>query len=315
MCCNHAPNDKTQQTACNEHRCLVVLVTQIMISWLCIRQSQHALVSCCPGLLLLAWVQVLLAIYFLLVGMIVTRQPILWVMPITSTIFASLNSFVGVFASWNSKRVNALSLAHRAWFCSALCQLVFSATASTAALLLLLMQPLALLPHTLPLPEGLVKLLSKSAAAMEPIQSLAAGLIPSVIRSAAGAASDTDVLQQLSTLLACSAAGYYAFRLWLLVRSRSVQYKQRSGQLLALLQYTLLLMVYSVCSYKGSQVRVLAVALVCEAVSAPAAAGELLDLLAAGAGASGRAGGVMRRTLLLSERLAFPLFRYVLYVP
>jgi hypothetical protein len=55
------------------------------------------------------------------------------------------------------------------------------------------------------------------------------------------------------------------------------------------------------------QVGLLAAALICEAAGVPAAAGEALDLLAAAPG--GRAGGVMRRSLLLTERLAFPILR------
>jgi hypothetical protein len=57
-------------------------------------------------------------------------------------------------------------------------------------------------------------------------------------------------------------------------------------------------------------VGLLAAALICEAVGVPAAAVEALDLL--GAAPGGRAGGVMRRSLLLTERLAFPLLRWVL---
>jgi hypothetical protein len=53
-------------------------------------------------------------------------------------------------------------------------------------------------------------------------------------------------------------------------------------------------------------VGLLAAALICEAAGVPAAAGEVLDLLAA-------APGVMRRSLLLTERLAFPLLRWVLW--
>jgi hypothetical protein len=59
------------------------------------------------------------------------------------------------------------------------------------------------------------------------------------------------------------------------------------------------------------QVGLLAAALICEAAGVPAAAGEVLDLLATAPG--GRAGSVVRRSLLLFERLAFPLLRWVLW--
>jgi hypothetical protein len=194
----------------------------------------------------------LLAIYFLLAGMIVQRQPILWVMPITSTMFAALHSMTLLLAPWTSKRYNTLSPMQQSWCCSLLCQLVFSAVAFAAAALLLLAHPLELLPKSLPLPlpEAAVQLLTRAGpAVLAPIKLISDSIIGG---SAAGALVAAANVQQLATLLTCAAAGYYAFRLWLLVRSRAVHH---SGQLLALFQYTLLLVVYSVASYKGSQVR------------------------------------------------------------
>jgi hypothetical protein len=207
--------------------------------------THAASVHCCGVL------QVLLAVYFLLAGMIVQRQPILWVMPITSTMFAALHSITSLLATWTSKRYNTLSPMQRAWCCSLLCQLVFSAAASAAAALLLLAHPLDLLPKSLPLPlpEAAVQLLTSAGpAVIAPVKLVADSIIGG---SAFGALVAAANVQQLATLLTCAAAGYYAFRLWLLVRSRAVH---RSGQLLALMQYTLLLVVYSVASYKGSQV-------------------------------------------------------------
>lgn len=246
--------------------------------------------------------QVLLAVYFLLAGMIVQRQPILWVMPITSTLFAALHSIACLLGSWTSKRYNSLSPLQRACCCSLLCQLAFSAAASAAAALLLLSHPLELLPRSLPLPAAAVQLLTSAGpAVVTPVKLIANSILGG---SAIGSLIADANVQQLATLLTCAAAGYYAFRLWLLVRSRAAH---QAGQLLALLQYTLLLLVYSVASYKGSQVGLLAAALICEAAGVPAAAGEVLDLLAAAPG--GRAGSVMRRSLLLTERLTFPLLR------
>jgi hypothetical protein len=193
--------------------------------------------------------QVLLAVYFLLAGMIVQRQPILWVMPITSTTFAALHGITSLLATWTSKRYNTLSPMQRAWCCSLLCQLVFSAAASAAAALLLLAHPLDLLPKSLPLPLPEAAVLTSAGPAVVAAVKLVADSV--IGGSAFGALVAAANVQQLATLLTCAAAGYYAFRLWLLVRSRAVH---RSGQLLALMQYTLLLVVYSVASYKGSQV-------------------------------------------------------------
>lgn len=193
--------------------------------------------------------QVLLAVYFLLAGMIVQRQPILWVMPITSTLFAALHSIACLLGSWTSKRYNSLSPLQRACCCSLLCQLAFSAAASAAAVLLLLSHPLELLPRSLPLPAAAVQLLTSAGpAVVTPVKLIANSILGG---SAIGSLIADANVQQLATPLTCAAAGYYAFRLWLLVRSRAAH---QAGQLLALLQYTLLLLVYSVASYKGSQV-------------------------------------------------------------
>lgn len=99
-------------------------------------------------------------------------------------------------------------------------------------------------------------------------------------------------------MMTCAAAGYYAFKLWVLVRGRS----QPRRSLLALLQYTVLLILYSVSSYKGMQSSLLAAALVCEAVGVPAAAGVMCDLLR-------RGGSRTRKAWQALECIVFPLFR------
>lgn len=315
--------------------------------------------------------QALLALYFFLAGLLVQRHPLLWIMPITSTLFALLHGTVALLAAATSRSYRALGALLRAQFSGAVCRLVYSAAVSSCALLLLARAPWMLLPQPSPLQDtvaqaagaglaavsqpfkavtaavaankGAQAVLSAMAGAAQPMRqawvSAVAAMPPAVTEAVAAAtaaaagavqraAAQQDHQQQAAvlsdedawvllpaTLLCCVAAGYYAFRLWRLIRSRAA-----SSRGAALLRYTLLLLVYGVASFKGSQVALLAGALACEAVGVPAAAGKALDLLAAGhaAAAAGtvcnaavlpRCSGRVRSGLLLLERVMFPLFR------
>jgi hypothetical protein len=291
----------------------------------------------------------------------VQRQPVLWIMPITSTLFALLHGVVALLAG-AAAPYRALGPLARAQLCGAACRLVFSAVAAASALLLAAAAPWTLLPQpsplqgrvaaaasaargTLPRPlatvasavgaaPGAHALLAAAAAAAAPVAEACASAAAAATRAAqhlaasqqqqglaagaAGVAGDgapESWVQLPATVLCCFAAGYYALRLWQLVRSRAANLRG-----VALLQYTLLLVVYGVSSYKGSQVALCAVALGCEAAGVPAAAGKVLDLLAAGgraaaagttaaAGRVPRAHGGLRGGVLLLERLMFPAFR------
>jgi hypothetical protein len=311
--------------------------------------------------------QALLALYFFLAGLLVQRHPLLWVMPITSTLFAVLHGTVALLAHLTSRSYRALGALARAQFCGAVCRLVYSAAVSTCALTLLAAAPWMLLPQPSPVQdtvaeaaeamtghvstvtaavlsnEAVQAVIAGAMVAAEPVQqawgAAVAGLPAAVLDAmAAGVVGVTAAvkrgaeqlpqqqLQMLGTdracvllpaiLLACVAAGYYAFKLWRLMRGRGADSRG-----IALLRYTLLLLVYGVASFKGSQVALLAVALGCEAVGVPAAAGKVLDLLAAGriAAAAGsaplqgvvvpRTAGSVRGGLLLLERLMFPVLR------
>lgn len=297
------------------------------------------------------------------------RHPLLWIMPITSTFFALLHGTVAVLAHATSSSYRALGTLARAQFCGAVCRLVYSATVSVCALMLLAAAPWMLLPQppqdvvteaagavtaavtlhfkavtaAVASNEGAQALLGAVMSAAEPLQQVwasgVAALPPAVSDAVSGAVAlatsaaqrgaaplPQQQLEMLgpdrawvllpATLLACIAAGYYAFRLWRLMRGRGADSRG-----VALLRYTLLLLVYGVASFKGSQVALLAVALSCEAVGVSAAAGKVLDLLAAGSRAAGSASGpvrgvvVLRSTgsvrngLLQVERALFPLLR------
>lgn len=315
-------------------------------------------------------VQALLALYFFLAGLLVQRHPLLWVMPITSTLFAVLHGTVALLAHATSRSYRALGTLARAQFCGALCRLVYSSAVSVCALTLLAAAPWVLLPQPSPLQdtvsaaagavvaavEGFIKavgivvagsegaqaMLSAAVSAAQPLKGVwvaAVSALPAAATEAvsAGVGSVAAAVQrgaaqlpqqQLealgserawvllpSTLLACVAAGYYAFRLWRLMRGRGADSRG-----IALLRYTLLLLVYGVASFKSSQVALLAAALGCEAVGVAAAAGKVLDLLAAGRSAAAargvvrgvvvpRSGGSIRHGLLLVERVLFPLLR------
>lgn len=314
--------------------------------------------------------QALLALYFFLAGLLVQRHPLLWVMPITSTLFALLHGTVALLAHATSSSYRALGTLARAQFCGAVCRLVYSTAVSACALTLLAAAPWVLLPQPSPLQdtvaaaagaavaaveghikavgaavaghEGTQALLAAALSAAEPLKAAwvsAVDALPAAATEAvsAGFSSVTAAVQrgaaqlpqqQLevlgaerswvllpATLLACVAAGYYAFRLWRLMRGRGADSRG-----VALLRYTLLLLVYGVAGFKSSQVALLAAALGCEAVGVAAAAGKVLDLLAAGRSAAAvggtvrgvvvpRSGGSVRQGLLLVERVLFPLLR------
>jgi len=210
---------------------------------------------------------------------------------------------------------------------------VQAAAAASAAVV----GPLKGLADAVAASEGTQALLAAAAAVVQPLREVwvsAVTAVPEGLSAAALAAKAAvqQAAQQLpqqqqmplneedawvllpATLLCCMAAGYYAFSLWRLMRRRST-----APRGVALLRYTLLLLVYGVASYKGSQVALLAVALACEAVGVPAAAGKALDLLAAGQTAAAvgvpttgvvpRSAGAVRKGLLLLERIMFPVFR------
>lgn len=327
--------------------------------------DKSACCLCC--LCRLCMLQALLALYFFLAGLLVQRHPLLWVMPITSTLFALLHGTVALLAHLTSSSYRALGTLARAQFCGAVCRLVYSAVVSTCALTLLAAAPWMLLPQPSPVQdtvaeaagavtghlstvtaavlgnEAVQAVIAVAVAAAEPVQQVltpaVAGLPAAVteavsagvggVKSAVQRGAEQLPQQQRemlgadrawvllpATLLACVAAGYYAFKLWRLMRGRGADSRG-----IALLRYTFLLLVYGVASFKGSQVALLAVALGCEAVGVPAAAGKVLDLLAAGRAAvaegSGpvrgvvvpRTAGSVRKGLLLLERLMFPVLR------
>lgn len=325
-------------------------------------------VLCCVGCVS---TQSLLAIYCFLAGLLVQRHPLLWIMPITSTLFALLHGALGVLAGCSSS-YRALGTLARARFCGAVCRLVYSLCVSVCALALLAAAPsMVLLSPPSPLQgavaeaagavsaavsgpvralgaevagsKGVQALVAAAASAAGPVQQVwtaATAALPPTIPTAVTTAlsSATAAVQRAATqlpqqpaevlgaqhawvllpctVLCCVAAGFYAYRLFFLMRGRSAS----GATNIALLRYTLLLLVYSVASFKSSQVALLAGALACEAVGVPAAAGKVLDLLAAGGTAAARArrvhtsvvprsGGSVRKGLLLLERTLFPLLR------
>lgn len=229
--------------------------------------------------------QVLLAIYFFLAGLIVQRQPLLWVMPITSLSFALLQSCIGAISSWTSTAYNSLVAPAKAAYCSAACQIVFSAVASAAALLLVVNHPILLLPWGCGSP-----VLGPQTQQTTEGMGLSAGQLT--------AECPHKILTSVTTLMTCAAAGYYAFKLWVLVRGR---FRSHSS-LLALLQYTVLLIIYSVSSYKGVYSALLAAALVSEAVGIAGAAGVMCEMLSCGSSRTRRAWRLLEHVMFVCCR-------------
>ncbi|GBF87498.1 cyclopropane fatty acid synthase [Raphidocelis subcapitata] len=200
--------------------------------------------------------QALLAFFFFLAGMLVRGHPLLWIPPLAFTALALAHGaahYAGSALHTPYRLYDAPTAA--AWRAAAV-HLPYSAAAGAAAAALAAARPdalLALLPG------------APAAPPLAPREAAAAGA------------------------LTTAATGFFAFRLWLLV-------KQRRGAL-AVAQYTALLLVYGVASYKQAHVPLLAAALCCELAAVPALARRMRP--------AGRRGDA----LLALERLAFVLLR------
>lgn len=184
---------------------------------------------------------------------------------------------------------------------AAVVRAVWSATAAGAAITLAARHAHVLVHRLLPMPA--VAAISAATAAavpkMPPAFLSAAAAVATATASVPTASAHAALLAD-SRALAATAAGYYAFRLWLLARGRTGQ--RGLASVLSLLVATLLLVAFSVAAYRGGGGVLLAAALLLEAPGAPGGVGEALDLLAPSA--SG-----VRALLLATERMAFVLLR------
>jgi hypothetical protein len=211
--------------------------------------------------------QVLLAVYFFLAGLLVQRHPFLWIMPLVSIAAVLLQGAADVVARLVWPTYALLTPARQSAWCWAVVECVAGISGAAAAVLVLLQTPGAAL------------------LALQP-----AGGLPAAA-------------QTLPVVLCCSAAGYFAFQLWLAMRTRgSFGSEARAvgvwAGFLPLVTFTLLLVLFGVGAYKGEHVALLAASLVSGAAAVPGALGEMLEV-------KGAADGRLARAVQSAERALF----------
>lgn len=92
--------------------------------------------------------QVLLAVYFFLAGLLVHRHPYLWLIPLVSTAFAMLHAATHTISTVALPFYALLPGHQQAWWCADVAHLLYSATASMAAAAYIYMEPSALQVRT-----------------------------------------------------------------------------------------------------------------------------------------------------------------------
>jgi hypothetical protein len=189
---------------------------------------------------------------------------------VSFTAFALLHGAAARLGPSLSTRVALLDPARRAAWSAAAAHLVYSLAAGGAGAAFAAAHPEALSLTVRGL-RGLVlvgclqphtPLLSRPFLSPAPGRSARARppLLPAPPQAPPAQLPPTDAAA--ASALTTAATGFFAFRLWLLVRAR--------GSLLALAHYTLLLLLYGVASCKGAHAGLLAAALACELAAVPA---------------------------------------------
>jgi len=161
--------------------------------------------------------QTLLALYFFLAGMLVHSHAWLWLMPLTSTAFVLLGAVTRAVSPLLSNSYALLPASQQARWVADANHLVFSALASVAGVVVVASNP-SVIHLVRPVGPG--------------------------DRCASESAPEVD---HLAEVVACCATGFFALHLWVLVR-------HRVGGAVALLQYTALLLLFGVASYRSIQV-------------------------------------------------------------
>jgi hypothetical protein len=236
--------------------------------------------------------QLLLALYFFLAGLLVQRHPHLYLMPLASTAAAMLQGLVNAVTALVWPSYTLMPPARQVAWCFAWVEALAAAVGAVGAAAVI-------------------------AVSMFAASALAGGLDGGwvtrqllVVPSAAAGGGDLGSLTvDLGSKLVCCGAGFFAYQLWLLVRTRGLfgsgaQVVGLWRGFLPLLTYTLLLVLFGVGGYKGEDVVLLAGSLIAGAAVAPAAVGQLLQLKGGGSSNSG-----VGRLMLVLERVMFVICR------
>ena len=237
--------------------------------------------------------QLLLALYFFLAGLLVQRHPHLYLMPLASTAAAMLQGLVNAVTALVWPSYMLMPPARQAAWCFAWVEALAAAMGAVGAAAVMAL-----------------RLLPGSADPVGASGGWVNGLLG--VAAAAGTGTRGSPAEDLASELVCCAAGFFAYQLWLLVRTRGLfgpgaQVVGLWRGFLPLLTYTLLLVLFGVGGYKGEDVVMLGGSLIAGAAVAPAAVRQVLELKASG-GAAAAVGGAGRMMLGL-ERVLFVLCR------
>ncbi|KXZ44875.1 hypothetical protein GPECTOR_61g828 [Gonium pectorale] len=175
--------------------------------------------------------QLLMALYFFLTGLIVSRHPHMWLLPAASCLMAAVAAAAHFASQVLVPSYRSLTPERRALWCSDIAHMLYSCLVSAAALAYVAREPRALQlanqPHDIVLPS----------------------------------------------LLTAASSGVFAFNLWMCVRARLFE-----RTVLAIMSYTLLLVLFGVATFKGVGVPFLAATLASEVFSVVFLMGKLQDM-------------------------------------
>ncbi|GFR51020.1 hypothetical protein Agub_g13347 [Astrephomene gubernaculifera] len=193
--------------------------------------------------------QALMALYFFLAGLMVSRHPHMWLLPAASCLMALVAGAAHFASLALVPSYRFLSPERRALWCSDVAHILYSASASVAALAYVAAEPRAL------------------QLAQQP----------------------SDIT--LPSIITAASTGVFAFNLWACVRARLF-----ARSVSAILQYTLLAVLFGTATIKGVGVPFLAATLASEVFSVLFLAGKLQDM-------AGLARTSLRRYTRLAEQV------------
>ncbi|GLC46603.1 hypothetical protein PLESTB_001222700 [Pleodorina starrii] len=201
--------------------------------------------------------QVLMALYFFLAGLLVSRHPYMWLLPAASCLMALVAGMAHYASQALVPSYRFLTPERRALWCSDVAHVAYSAMVSAAALMYMAAEPRALQLSNPP----------------------------------------DDIT--IPSLITAASTGVFAFNLWMCVRARLFE-----RTVVAIMQYTVLLVLFGTATYKGVGVPFLAATLASEVYSVAFLLGKLQEM--AGIGMTS-----LRRYTRFAEQATLVLCRLV----
>ncbi|GLI66534.1 hypothetical protein VaNZ11_010410 [Volvox africanus] len=201
--------------------------------------------------------QVLMALYFFLAGLLVSRHPFMWLMPAASCLMALIAAIAHFASEPLVPSYRFQPPERRALWCSDIAHTLYSSIVSAAAVLYIAYEPRALNLSDLP----------------------------------------ADIA--IPTTITAASTGVFAFNLWMCVRARLFE-----RTMLAILQYTVLLVLFGTATFKGVGVPFLAATLASEVYSVAFLLGKLQEM-------AGLGNASLRHYTRLAEQATLVLCRLV----